>query len=254
MSAQEEKNLKDPMATSDQITLSIVSHGQASLIRSLLADLADLPQQNFEVLITVNLPEDESSYHGHPFPLRIIRNETPKGFGANHNAAFGQAKARWFAVVNPDVRIGTSDLQTLLSPFYDQSVAAVAPVVLSGDGQVEDSVRRFPTLMRLAKRVLLKQRDADYNVGPAPYQVDWVAGMFVVFRRDAYQQIGGFDDRRFFMYLEDADICRRLGKIGWKVMVNPNVEVIHMAQRASRRNLKHMRWHAVSALRYLTGL
>jgi N-acetylglucosaminyl-diphospho-decaprenol L-rhamnosyltransferase len=254
MSAQEEKNLKDHMTTSDQVTLSIVSHGQASLIRLLLADLAELPQQNFEVLITVNLPEDESAYHGHPFPLRIIRNDTPKGFGANHNAAFGHANARWFAVVNPDIRIKTLDLQTLLSPFHDQSVAAVAPVILSGDGKVDDSARRFPTFMRFAKRVLLRQRDADYNVGAVPYPVDWVAGMFVVFRRDSYQQIGGFDDRRFYMYLEDADICRRLGKIGCKVMVNPNVQVIHMAQRASRRNLKHMRWHAISALRYLTGL
>lgn len=249
-----EKNSKMLMSTSDQITLSIVSHGQASLIHSLLADLGALPKQNFEVLITVNLPEDEFSYRGHPFPLRIIRNDTPKGFGANHNAAFGQTTTRWFAVVNPDIRIKTFDLRTLLSPFQNQSVAAVAPVVLSTDGDVEDSARRFPTLMQFAKRVLLRRRIRDYNVGPVPYVVDWVAGMFVVFRRDAYQNIGGFDDRRFFMYLEDADICRRLGKIGYSVMVNPNVQVIHLAQRASRRNLAHMRWHMVSALRYLTGL
>jgi GT2 family glycosyltransferase len=56
------------------------------------------------------------------------------------------------------------------------------------------------------------------------------------------------------MYFEDADICRRLGKTGWLVLVNPNVHVIHMAQRASHRNLKHMRWHAVSAFRFLSGL
>lgn len=254
ISAQEEQNLKVLMANSNQITLSIVSHGQAFLIKSLLADLVELPQQNFEVFITVNLPEDESPYQGYPFPLRIIRNDTPKGFGANHNAAFGQAKSKWFAVVNPDIRIKSLDLQALLLPFQDQAVAAVAPVVLSIDGKVEDSARRFPTLMRFAKRVLLRLRHTDYKVEVAPYQVDWVAGMFVVFRRDAYQQIGGFDDRRFFMYLEDADICRRIGKKGWQVMVNPSGQVTHMAQRSSRRNLKHMRWHAVSALRYLTGL
>jgi hypothetical protein len=45
-----------------------------------------------------------------------------------------------------------------------------------------------------------------------------------------------------------------LHESGWQVMVNPRVQVTHMAQRASHRNLKHMRWHAVSALRYLTGL
>ena len=254
MYAQLEISLINLMVISNQITLSIVSHGQASLIRTLLADLAELPHQNFEVLITINLPEDETAYHGHPFPLRIIRNDNPKGFGANHNAAFSLATTRWFAVVNPDIRIKTFNLQTLLSPFQDQLVAAVAPIVLSGDGKIEDSARRFPTLKRFAKRVLLRQRNADYKVEHVPYQVDWVAGMFVVFHRDAFRQIGGFDDHRFFMYLEDADICLRLGKIGWKVIVNPNAQVIHMAQRASRRNLKHMHWHAVSALRFLTGL
>ncbi len=237
-----------------QIALSIVSHGQVGLIRSLLADLAALSNQNFEVIITVNVPEDESAYQGAVFPLRIIRNGTPKGFGANHNAAFRQTSARWFAVVNPDIRLKTLDFETLLRPFDVQDVAAVAPVVLSSDGKVEDSARRFPTLVRFAKRVLLRQRHADYQVGFDPCPVDWVAGMFVVFRRDAYQQIAGFDDRRFFMYLEDADICRRLHKNGWRVMVNPCVQVIHNAQRASRRSLKHLRWHAVSAMRYLTGL
>lgn len=239
---------------SEQITLSIVSHGQASLIRSLLVDLAKLPQQTFEVLITINLPEDESAYHGFTFPVRIIRNASVKGFGGNHNSAFSQSTAKWFAVVNPDIRIHSLDLQVLLSPFQNKNVAAVAPLVLAGDGKVEDSARRFPTLLRFAKRVLLRQRGPDYQISSNPYQVDWTAGMFVVFRRETFKQIGGFDDRRFFMYLEDADICRRLNKGGWLTMVNPNVQIIHMAQRASRRNLKHMRWHAISALRYLTGL
>jgi N-acetylglucosaminyl-diphospho-decaprenol L-rhamnosyltransferase len=237
-----------------QITLSIVSHGQSSLISSLLADLAKQEFDNFEVLITINLPEDESPYHGHSFPVRIIRNEMPKGFGANHNAAFINSSTQWFAVVNPDIRINALDLPTLLSPFQNQAVAAVAPVILSSDGKIEDSARRFPTLMRFAKRTLFRQRNLDYEVAQTPFSVDWVAGMFVVFRRETYQEVGGFDDRRFFMYLEDADICRRIGKKGMQVIVNPNSIVIHLAQRASRKNLKHMRWHAVSAFRYLTGL
>jgi N-acetylglucosaminyl-diphospho-decaprenol L-rhamnosyltransferase len=242
------------LMSSSQITLSIVSHSQGSLIRLLLEDLAELSQWNFEVLITVNLPEDESPYYGYPFPLRIIRNVSPKGFGANHNAAFDQSTSQWFAVVNPDIRIRSLDFEKLISPFQNQFVAAVAPVVLSIDGNVEDSARRFPTLARLAKRVILRRHDADYEVGNVPYLVDWVAGMFIVFRRKAFQELGGFDDHRFFMYLEDADICRRIWDKGWQVIVSPDSKVIHMAQRASRRNFKHMRWHAVSAFRYLTGL
>jgi GT2 family glycosyltransferase len=216
--------------------------------------LAGISQRNFEVLITVNLPEDEFPFQDHPFPLRIIRNISPKGFGANHNAAFDQSTSQWFAVVNPDIRISSLDLEKLISPFQNQLVAAVAPVVLSIEGNVEDSARRFPTLARLAKRAILGRRDADYKVGNAPYLVDWVAGMFIVFRREYFQELGGFDDDRFFMYLEDADICRRIWDEGWQVIVSPDSRVIHTAQRASRRDFKHMRWHAVSAFRYLTGL
>lgn len=236
------------------LSFSIVSHGQARLIAQLLSDLARLPQQTFEVIITVNLPEDESPYQGHPFPIRIVRNAVPKGFGGNHNAAFTEAKGNYFAVVNPDIRIHSLDLQELLMPFQNEKIAAVAPIVLSGEGKIEDNARHFPTLRRFAKRVILKKRVSDYQCQEIPFAVDWVAGMFVVFRPEAYREINGFDDHRFFMYLEDADICRRLYKNGWGVLVNPFVSVTHMAQRASRRSLKHMRWHVVSALRYLTGL
>lgn len=239
---------------SARVCLSIVSHGQASMIHSLLSDLARLPQQNFEVLITINVPEDESSYHGHPFPLRIIRNSIPKGFGENHNAAFAKNDCNFFAVVNPDIRIQSLDLQELLVPFENEKVAAVGPIVLSNQGRVEDSARRFPTLLRFAVRIFLRQRSLDYRFEKRPCSVDWLAGMFVVFRAKAYRQVKGFDDRRFFMYLEDADICRRLHQNDWDVLVNPGVMVTHNAQRASRYNIKHIYWHVVSAVRYLTGL
>ncbi len=242
------------MSVKDTLCLSIVSHGQALLIRELLDDLARLPQRNFEVIVTINVPEDESPYIGHQIPLRFIRNKMPKGFGGNHNAAFAKADCKFFCVVNPDIRIKSLDFQELLAPFEDQKVAAVAPVVLSNLGDIEDSARRFPTVLRFTKRLLFGRRDLDYEVGDSPVFVDWLAGMFVVFRSEAYRRVNGFDDHRFFMYLEDADICRRLHQNDLKVLLNPWVKVTHNAQRASRRNLKHMRWHALSAVRYLTGL
>jgi len=136
------------------LTLSIVSHGQASLIRSLLEDLSMLPQQNFEVVLTINIPEDESLYRDYGFPLRIIRNLSPKGFGGNHNAAFEQTFTQWFVVVNPDIRVGSFDFQLLLNTFNREKVGAVAPLVISGAGKFEDNARHFPTLFSLAKRFI----------------------------------------------------------------------------------------------------
>ncbi|HEY4083309.1 MAG TPA: glycosyltransferase [Burkholderiaceae bacterium] len=236
-----------------RLSLSIVSHGQWALVRQLLDDLARLSPPDIEVILTANIPEEDYSYPTCPFPIRCIRNTTPKGFGANHNAAFRVARGQYFAVVNPDIRLPTLDLELLLRPLADPSVAAVAPVVLSVAGTVEDSVRCFPTISRLTRRVVLRQRAPDYQWGREPISVDWAAGMFIAFRSEAYQAVGGFDDSRFFMYFEDVDICARLSKKGFRILLQPQVSVIHDARRDSHRSLKHLRWHLTSAVRYLSG-
>lgn len=242
------------MNLGDKITLSIVSHGQSALVALLLSDLAQLSQSNIEVIVTINIPENMFVYQQSPIPIKVIRNEKPKGFGENHNAAFKQASSEWFVVVNPDIRIQSLDIQRLLRPFLSEKVAAVAPVVLSRDGVIEDSARKFPTFFTLLRRLLSKSRKIDYKVDSCFVSVDWVAGMFVVFRAVAYERIGGFDDGRFFMYFEDVDLCHRLRHGGWDIVLNGDVSVVHLAQRASKNNLKHMRWHLISAFRYLSGL
>ena len=236
------------------LTLSIVSHGQATLIRPLLDDLVRLALPGIEVLITVNIPENEGAFQNLPFQVRLLRNDAPKGFGANHNQAFEQSRGEYFVLVNPDIRLPALDISRLLEPMRDPTVGAVAPMVTNGAGGIEDSVRRFPTVPGLMRRVLLKQRTPGYVWDRDPIEVDWTAGMFVVFRRTAYQAIGGFDHRRFFMYFEDVDICRRLKRRGWRVLLQPAVLVIHDAQRASHRSWKHLRWHLTSAARYFTGI
>jgi GT2 family glycosyltransferase len=235
-------------------TLSVVSHGQASMVRQLLADLERLPSGEFELLLTLNVPEDEIGLASSGFPIRVIRNARPKGFGANHNAAFAASCGAYFVVINPDIRLPHLRLDALRQVVDLDRTGACAPLVVNSTGNLEDSARRFPTIARLLRRVVLRDRSLDYEWQGRSQEVDWVAGMFVMFRREAFQQAGGFDDRRFFMYFEDVDICRRLKRLGWAVRVQPAARVVHDAQRASKRQLKHLWWHLSSAARYLTGL
>jgi len=237
-----------------KITLSIVSHGQASLIAPLLNDLYRLALADTEVIITLNIPEDERPFQEQHLSFRLIRNIVPKGFGENHNQAFVQSTGDYFIVVNPDIRIPLIDFEMLLTPMNDPKVAAISPIVLNSNGGVEDSARQFPTVLGLARRVLLGKRTSGYDFQNKPIEVDWAAGMFVLFRRESYQSVCGFDHQRFFMYMEDVDICRRLKENGWSIVIQPEVTVIHDAQRASHRSFKHLRWHLISAFRYFTGL
>lgn len=236
-------------------TISIVSHRSGELIAHLLNDLRRVLAEPAQIIITINVPEDESFLA--PFAdlaITLLRNDTPKGFGANHNQAFRIASGRLFAVVNPDIRLRSSPFERLAQVALTPGVGASAPVVLSPRGTVEDSVRRFPTLARLAVRVLLRKRAPDYQRGAGPeVPIDWAAGMFVVFSSHAFRCVNGFDTR-FFMYLEDADICRRLWAQGLSVLLAPDVEVEHDAQHNSHRDVQHLMWHLRSAIRYLTGV
>lgn len=241
-------------STAPAFSLSIVSHGQGRMIGRLLSDLDRLPQRNFEVILTINIREDEIAVADCTFPIQVIRNAAPKGFGANHNAAFEISRADLFVVVNPDIRAVELNLDALGTMFTDAAVGACAPLVLNSSGEREDSARRFPTLGRMIHRVLFRKQAPDYPVAARPFAVDWIAGMFVVLRRSAFRDVGGFDARRYFMYYEDVDLCARLRQRGWSVWVQPATRVVHDAQRASHRDLKHLRWHVTSALRYLSGL
>jgi hypothetical protein len=152
------------------------------------------------------------------------------------------------------IRLNKLDFQSLLDSFKDPNVGVVSPKVISPQGHTEDSVRFFPTFRRFFQRTVLKNRRSDYVWANTQFNVDWAAGMFIIFRSSAFADVKGFDEKRFFMYLEDADICRRLWRHGWSVIANPNATVVHHAQRASRKNLKHLKWHMISAFRFLTGL
>ena len=235
---------------SPQFSLSIVSHGQLALVRNLLLDLLSFAPISCEIFLTLNIVEDESYINEFKSFVRIIRNNKAKGFGSNHNSAFILSSGAFFVILNPDVRIKELDWERLLAVFGVTNVGACSPKVLSSIGSIEDSYRKFPTFKSLTLRALSYMRGSEYSISEYNLNVDWVSGIFVLFRCEAFKQVGGFDES-YFMYLEDADICRRLKLAGWSTVLNPNVSVIHDAQRASRRNLRHLRWHLISAYRFI---
>jgi GT2 family glycosyltransferase len=232
------------------VLISIVSHGQAMLVASLLSDLLDRDHPEFKIILTINIPEDEESLERFlPF-IKIIRNRTPKGFGANHNFAFLNSNSDFFVVLNPDIRFSKFDWNNLLCQFKDTTIGICAPLVLSSCGSIEDSARLYPTTLRILKRIFSRKNIPDYFFLESPLLVDWVAGMFVVFRSVAFSTVKGFDEG-YFMYVEDADICLRMRHHGWCSVLNPSSIVIHDAQRASRRSIKYFIWHIYSLFRFL---
>ena len=236
-----------------RVTVSVVSHAQNALVNQLLEDLAARCAPGLKVIVTENVPDGEPlrlSQVSHEF--EIIRNTRAKGFGANHNAAFARCRTEFFCVANPDIRLPADPFGPLSATLSAPRAGAVAPLVLSVQGSVEDSARRYPTLASLVRKAFTKGAKPDYAIDQGAMEVDWVAGMFMLFATEAFRAVGGFDER-YFLYYEDVDLCRRLRRAGWPVIYDPGATVIHDARRASRRSLRLAFRHLSSAVRFLAS-
>jgi len=241
------------------IHLSIVSHGHSRHVESLLADLAGLPCiDRCQLTLIENLAEAAmAALPDCRCPVKVMNNRHPRGFGANHNLAFRAAplpeERRWFVVLNPDLHI-RSDVLSPLTALLEESpgVGVAAPGVVSVSGAPEDSARELPTPLRLLRK--LAGRSGAWPVGETdrPFHPDWIAGMFMLFRAEVFEEVGGFDEG-FFLYYEDVDICSRLWLNGYSVLVDPSLSIIHDAQRTSRKNWRYARWHLASMLRFFTS-
>lgn len=233
------------------LSISVVSHRQIRLVESLLADIRQYCSSvSIEVILTVNV--DEPLFLGtndYAFPIRIIRNRDPKGFGENHNAAFKLAAGNYFCVLNPDIRLESNPFPPLFACLEDVSVGLAGPLVVGESGRMEDSARRFPTPLKIFCKAIGNCKGRDYLVNDEVIFPDWVGGMFMLFRREVYAELGGFDER-YFLYYEDVDLCARLRLRGYEVALCPAAKVVHHAQRSSHRNLQYLIWHVASMLRF----
>ena len=230
------------------ISVSIVSHGHGGMVGRLVGQLLAFPEVA-QIILTLNIPE--SLVLPDDDRVTVIGNMEPKGFGANHNAAFACCTQTFFCPLNPDIEFDRNPFPVLSAALGDQRVALVAPLVKSPDGKIEDSMRHFPTPGSLLTKAF-GGSDGRYVVreGQADFAPEWVAGMFMLFRSRDFQDLGGFDER-FFLYYEDVDICVRVWQKGMKILACPKVSVIHDARRDSRRSMRHLRWHLGSMARFL---
>lgn len=225
-----------------RVCFSIVCHGHSSLIDLLLADIDKnvmAKDSDLKVLITDNVGENCWKPQLQNFKLQKIVNLREKGFGANHNAAYEMTRADIFVVINPDVRIFEPfDLDKFVDHMADMTVCA--PRIINMDGLTEDYKRKEITLLNLIRRrVKIAERGED----------KWFSGIFQAYTGKTFSLLRGFDTR-YFMYVEDADICNRLLKRGGFLRDISFVTVTHDARRQSLKKVKHFCWHVTSLLIY----
>jgi N-acetylglucosaminyl-diphospho-decaprenol L-rhamnosyltransferase len=229
------------------ISVSIVSHGHALMVRRLVETLLDF-QRVGEVIVTFNIPE------GIDIPLsdrvKVVLNHHPLGFATNHNNAFRISSGEVFCILNPDVLFSGDPFGTLeeiMRGYGGECI--VAPLVKDESGAVADSFRYFPSAGGILAKVFLG-KEGRYPMSGSLIRPDWVAGMFLLVHREVFADLGGFDPK-YYLYYEDVDLCWRLRRRGGEVLLCPSVHVVHAAQRDSWCKPRYFLWHLASMFRFL---
>ncbi len=178
------------------------------------------------------------------------------GFGGGHNYVLPELDSQYHAIVNPDILLTEDSFSVLLS-FMEQSQAGMAvPRLLDEKGNLQAVYRRELTVFDMAVRMFFSahfhkrqyyhtMQDMDYG---KPFLVPFAQGSFLVIRTELFRELGGFDER-YFMYMEDADLCKRVNKVS-SLWYCPGTAVIHKWERGSHKDMRLLRIHISSMFQY----
>ncbi len=250
-----------------KLTISIVIYENYTDVKNAVDSIEKVtpPELEKEIYLIDNSEHDDSGEGERKikeliaaYPDLLYRKSGGNiGFGAGHNLCLKDYDSDYHAIVNPDILLKEDAFSPIIS-FLDENpnVGMLIPRILSEEGELQKVYRRDVTLLDMFIRMFcgghFKKRqdyhtlqDQDYN---AVFDLPFGQGSFLVIRTELFKEIGGFDDR-FFLYMEDADLCRRVRQ-KTRFVYFPGASVIHKWEKGSHKNKKLFRIHVESMIKY----
>lgn len=252
-----------PAAT---VVAALTSTGQAD---DLPASIAALRAQELDdrlaIVVVANRPGDgtaELVRAAYPDCVLVEQPDT-RSYAENQAVAFAATAGDYLAVVNPDAVAAPGCLTTLID-FMERHprCGLVVPTLRNPDGSYQRSARRFPepvgtALRRTPLRTLFapERHAAEHYLDEptAARPIDWALGAFLLIRRSAWDDVGGFDEAFRPLYVEEIDLQWRLWQAGWEVWQEPAAEVDHAHQAVTDGAFLHPRtlWHLRNMARFV---
>ena len=225
------------------LSIIIVNWNVKSLLEKCLESIfRETRDLNYEVIVVDNNSKDGSqeflSQLEKKGKIKLILNQTNLGFAKANNQALDLAKGEFILFLNPDTEIlDQAIVKAVKFMRQHEDWGIMGCQLIDKNGQVQMSVRRFPTLISqilillklhhlFPKLTPLKKyffSDFDYS---RVQEVDQVMGAFLLTKHKIINQIGGFDEN-FYLWFEEVDFCKRVQNAGWKVIYNPEIKIIH---------------------------
>ncbi len=251
-----------------RMAVVVVVHNTRDDLVACLASLADAGAD--EVIVVDSGSRDGSADAAREAePDATVLTLPNVGFGQAANAGVAATGAEFVVLANADTRFAPGSAKAMRDFLVSRpEVGALGPLIRYPDGRIQLSARAFPSIGQAIGHALLGFVKPD-NPWTRAYRltdwdhrservVDWVSGACVAVRREAFDAVGGFDPA-YFMFVEDVDLCARLGEAGWLVVFSPVTEVVHAIGGAvSKKRFRMVVAHARSldrffARRYASG-
>jgi N-acetylglucosaminyl-diphospho-decaprenol L-rhamnosyltransferase len=205
-------------------TVAVINWNSGLRLRTCIESLLGTTTKA-EILIVDNASEDDSMEMVQGFRNRVnfITNSVNRGFAAAINQAFQTTDTPYVLVLNPDVRVLPGAV-SILEEFMNAHPKAGA-----AGGNVNEKYlpREFPTVGTIVRENLGFGGHRPPLKSDEPIQVEQAAAAAIMIRRDAYESVGGFDERFYPAWYEDVDFCLRLRGNGWEIYFVPRAEFIH---------------------------
>ncbi|WP_298766829.1 glycosyltransferase family 2 protein [uncultured Polaribacter sp.] len=184
------------------------------------------------------------------------------GFGNGHNKIISEIRdfSKYHLILNPDVKFKNNLIPKLLKVLENfNDVAMIAPKVVFPNGKHQFSCRRYPSPFELLVRrfgflkpyfldIIQKGEYHDRDLLKT-FNPEYITGCFHIYKTSYLVDINGFD-KRYFLYMEDVDICKKIDVIGMKKLYFPSEEITHVLKKGSSKNTKLFFYHLSSAIKY----
>jgi GT2 family glycosyltransferase len=244
-----------------RVAVVIVSYETREGLLAGLAALARDAGPGVEIVVVDNASSDGSAAAVRTaFPaVRLIASSENVGFARACNQGAHASTAPLVLFLNPDASLTPGALPTLERLFAERPrLGALGPRTRSPNGDIQVSTgpdlsliaewRQRQLVLGVARRERRALAAAEARHAHE-HEVDWVSGSCLLVRREAFLAVDGFDER-FFLYEEDADLCRRLRAAGFQVLFTPEAEALHalglsMAKAPGRARLEYHRSHLI---------
>jgi len=244
------------------VTAAIVTYSNNFNELKIAIDSFLRSKQNIKLFIIDNSPTDLIKELCDDPRIEYKFNASNIGFGAAHNIGMKLAISEgsdYHLILNPDIYFKPSVIESLVSKMKtDSFIGLIMPKIVYPNGETQYLckllatpfdllVRRFIPLKSIVERRNEKYefRFSDYN---SEMVVPSLSGCFMFVRVSILKEVGGFDER-YFMYLEDLDLCRRIGEVS-RTVFYPKVVVTHSYEKGSYKSKKLLWFHISSAVKY----